>query len=91
MRNIRASSLYTKVHNWIDTVGFRLNASQTNNKSKVTTNHYFFKTFNLVEKETKGDHKTSKFLCFDTYGEKINVRSLLDLQVAFFENLNQLK
>ena len=26
----------------------------------------------------------SQFLCFDMYGEKINVRSLLDLQMAFF-------
>jgi len=88
---MRASLLYTKVHNWIDAVGFRLNASQTNNKSMITTNHYFFETFNLVEKEKKGDHKTSRFLCFDPYGEKINVKSLLDLQVAFFENLSQLK
>ena len=53
MRNMRASLLYTKVHNWIDAVGFRLNASQTNNKSMITTNHYFFETFNLVEKEKK--------------------------------------
>jgi len=90
MNNLRAS-LHNKVHNWIDTVGFRLNASQTNSKSKVTTNHYFFETFNFIEKEKKGDHATSKFLCFDTYGEKINVRSLLDLQAAFFDNLSQLK
>ncbi|MEO8885603.1 MAG: hypothetical protein ABI367_06030 [Mucilaginibacter sp.] len=88
---MRAPSLHTKVHNWIDAVGFRLNTSQTNNKSMVTTNHYFFETFNLVEKEKNGNHKTSRFLCFDTYGEKINVRSLFDLQVAFFENLSQLK
>ena len=90
MNNISAS-LHAKVHNWIDTVGFRLNTSQTNNKSKVTTNHYFFKTFNFFEKEKKGDHKATRFLCFDTYGEKINVRSLLDLQAAFFDNLSQLK
>ena len=90
MNNIRAS-LYAKVHNWIDTVGFRLNTSQTDDKSKVTTNHYFFETFNLLEKEKKGDHKTTQFLCFDPYGEKINVRSLLDLQTAFFDNLSRLK
>jgi len=30
-------------------------------------------------------------VCFDTYGEKIKVRSLLDLQSAFFENLSELK
>ncbi len=90
MKNIRAS-LHAKVHSWIDTIGFRLNSSQTNNKSKVTFNHYFFETFNLIEKEKSGDHKTSQFLCFDPYGEKINVKSLLDLQTAFFDNLSKLK
>jgi hypothetical protein len=45
----------------------------------------------LIEKQKSGDHKTSRFLCFDPYGEKINVRSLLDLQAAFFDNLSQLK
>ncbi len=92
MKNIRASlQLHAKVHNWLDSIGFRLNASQTNNKSKVTTNHYFFETFNLIEKEKSGDHKTSRFLCFDPYGEKINVKSLLDLQTAFFDNISRLK
>ncbi|GAB2988476.1 hypothetical protein GCM10027049_31480 [Mucilaginibacter puniceus] len=90
MKNIRAS-LHAKVHGWIDTIGFRLNASETNNKSKVTFNHYFYETFNLIEKEKSGDHKTSRYLCFDPYGEKINVRSLLDLQTAFFDNLSRLK
>jgi hypothetical protein len=89
MNNTRAS-LHLKVHRWIDTFGFRLNATQTNRKNEVTTNHYFFETFNFIEKEKGGDHKTSRFLCFDTYGEKINVRSLLDLQTAFFENISQL-
>lgn len=90
MKNLRAS-LHGKVHHWIDTIGFRLNNSQTNKRSQVTTNHYFFETFNFIEKEKSGDHGTSRFLCFDTYGEKINVRSLLDLQTAFFENISQLK
>ena len=90
MKNLRAS-LHAKVHHWINTVGFSLNTSQTNQKSRVTTNHYFFETFNFIEKEKSGDHATSRFLCFDTYGEKINVRSLLDLQTAFFENISQLK
>lgn len=89
MNNIR--NLHTKVHHWLNSIGFRLNASQTNPRSKVITNHYFFETFNLVEKEKEGDHKNAKFLCFDMYGEKINVRSLLDLQTAFFENISQLK
>jgi len=90
MNNIRAS-LHSKVHHWIDTFGFMLNTTQTNRKNKVTTNHYFFETFNFIEKEKEGDHKTSKFLCFDMYGEKVNVKSLLDLQSAFFENISQLK
>lgn len=83
-------SLHTKVHKWIDTIGFRLNESQTNFKSNVTTNHYFFKTFNFFEKSKNNDPENSKFLCFDTYGETIKVKSLLDLQTAFFENISQL-
>jgi hypothetical protein len=90
MNNMRAS-LHSKVHNWIDTIGFRLNASQTNRKSNITTNHYFFETFDFFEKEKEGDHTNSKFVCFDLYGEKMNVKSLLDLQTAFFENISQLK
>ena len=89
MNNI--SNLHSKVHKWLNAIGFRLNASQTNKRSKVTTNHYFFETFNLLERSKPGDNKNSKFLCFDMYGEKINVRSLLDLQTAFFENISQLK
>jgi hypothetical protein len=84
------TSLHLKVHRWIDTFGFRLNTTQTNRRNNVTTNHYFFETFNFIEKEKKGDHNTSRFLCFDTYGEKISVKSLLDLQTAFFENISQL-
>jgi hypothetical protein len=67
-----------------------LNGSQTDKKSNVTTNHYFFETFNVFEKAKAGDTERSKFLCFDAYGEKVNVRSLLDLQKAFFENISQL-
>lgn len=89
MSNMR--NLHSKVHKWIDTIGFRLNDSQTNKRSNVTTNHYFFETFNFFERAKEGDLKNSKFLCFDMYGEKINVRSLLDLQTAFFENISQLK
>jgi hypothetical protein len=90
MNNIRPS-LHTKVHRWIDSIGFRLNASQTNTKNNVTTNHYFFETFNFFEKAKNNDVKHCQFLCFDMYGEKMNVRSLLDLQTAFFENISQLK
>jgi len=89
MNNI--GNLHNKVHKWLNAIGFRLNASQTNKRSKVTTNHYFFETFNLLEKSKPDDIKNAKFLCFDMYGEKINVRSLLDLQAAFFENISQLK
>lgn len=84
------SSLHSRVHNWINAIGFRLNASQTG-KDNITTNHYFFETFNFFEKEKNNDHSKSKFLCFDMYGEKIPVRSLLDLQSAFFDNISQLK
>jgi len=84
-------SLHSKIHNWIDSIGFSLNGSQTNYKNNTTTNHYFFKTFNFFEKAKNDDFKNSKFLCFDAYGEVIVVKSLLDLQTAFFENISQLK
>lgn len=90
MDNI-SKSLHSKVHDWIDAIGFRLNTSQTNDKSMVTTRHYFFETFNFFERFKKNEPQHSKFLCFDVYGEKINVKSLLDLQTAFFENISQLK
>ncbi len=51
---------------------------------------YFFETFNFFEKSKSNDLKNSKFLCFDAYGESIKVKSLLDLQTAFFENISQL-
>ncbi|RYY36988.1 MAG: hypothetical protein EOP46_04430 [Sphingobacteriaceae bacterium] len=89
MANLK-NSLHTRVHNWINSVGFRLNNSQTG-KDNVTVNHYFFETFNFFEKEKNNDPSKSKFLCFDMYGEKIPVRSLLDLQAAFFDNISQLK
>ncbi len=89
MKNMR--SLHDKVHKWLKSIGFHLNTSQTNKRSKVTTNHYFFETFNLLEKSKSGEQENTKYLCFDMYGEKINVRSLLDLQTAFFENISQLK
>lgn len=84
-------SLHSKVHKWIDAFGFRLNASQTNNKSNITTRHYFFETFNFFERFKNNDLSKSKFLCFDMYGEKVNVKTLLDLQTAFFDNISQLK
>ena len=90
MKSIR-TNLHTKVHRWMDSIGFRLNASQTDKKANVTINHYFFETFNFIEKAKNDDVAHSQFLCFDVYGEKINVRSLLDLQAAFFENISQLK
>jgi hypothetical protein len=89
MANINMS-LYSKVHKWTDSIGFRFNGSQTNDKNNVTTNHYFFETFNFFEKAKNNDLNNSKFLCFDAYGETIKVKSLLDLQTAFFENISQL-
>ena len=86
----KRTSLHSKVHKWIDTIGFRLNDSQTNDKDHVTTDHYFFETFNFFEKSKSDDPENSKFLCFDAYGETIKVKSLLDLQTAFFENISQL-
>ena len=90
MNNI-SKSLHSRVHHWIDSIGFRLNASQTNVKRNIETNHYFFETFNFFERKKRSEPEKSTFLCFDTYGEKIKVRSLLDLQTAFFENISQLK
>ncbi|GGH10303.1 hypothetical protein [Mucilaginibacter phyllosphaerae] len=84
-------SLHNKVHHWIDAIGFRLNTSQISGKNKVTTNHYFFETFNFFEKWNGNEPAKAKFLCFDTYGEKVSVKTLLDLQTAFFENISQLK
>jgi hypothetical protein len=90
MDNIR-KSLHARVHAWIDAIGFRLNTTQTNLRNKVTTRHYFFETFNFLEKSKDNDPAKAKFLCFDAYGEKVSVKSLLDLQVAFFDNISQLK
>jgi len=90
MKNIRAS-LHAKVHHWIDSIGFSLNATQVDRKNNITTRHYFFKTFNFLEREKKDHPETAQFLCFDMYGEKIKVKSLLDLQSAFFDNISQLK
>ena len=85
------SSLHSRVHNWIGIIGFRLNNSKTDRRSRITTRHYFFETFNFIERlHTKSPEK-AKFLAFDTYGEKMEVHSLLDLQTAFFDNISQLK
>jgi len=90
MKNI-AASLHSRIHEWIDAFGFRLNASQTNRRSHIITRHYFFETFNFLERMDSKHPEKTKFLCFDAYGEKIKVNSLLDLQTAFFENISQLK
>lgn len=90
MKNL-VNSLHSRIHNWIDAIGFRLNSSQTFRKSGVTIRHYFFETFNFMERDDKRHPENSRYMCFDAYGEKINVRTLLDLQTAFFENISQLK
>ncbi|HZY36547.1 MAG TPA: hypothetical protein VFE53_07860 [Mucilaginibacter sp.] len=84
-------SLHAKVHKWMDAFGFRLSGSQTDTHDNITTDHYFFETFNFFERSKNNDPKSSKFLCFDAYGESMPVKSLLDLQTAFFENISQLK
>lgn len=90
MANIRRS-LQSRIHAWIKKVGFRLNSTNTNKKDNLTVDHYFFKTFNFIEQRKADSVDRSEFVCFDTYGEKIKVRSLLDLQSAFFENLSELR
>lgn len=90
MKNLR-SSLQSKVHQWMDAMGFRLNFSETLQNKNITVDHYFYKTFNFIEQRRSNGEAGSEFVCFDNYGEKMRVRSLLDLQGAFFENLSQLK
>ncbi|QQL49761.1 hypothetical protein [Mucilaginibacter ginkgonis] len=85
------ASLQTRVHSWIENVGFRLNRTDVDKKRDTTTRHYFFETFNFIEKQNNKTPDKARFLAFDTYGEKLKVRSLLDLQSAFYENLSQLK
>ena len=86
-----ANSLHAGIHDWIDAIGFRLNASHTNKTMSITIKHYFFETFNFVERSDMIHPERSKFMCFDAYGEKMKVNTLLDLQTAFFENISQLK
>jgi hypothetical protein len=86
-----ANTLHSRIHHWLDAIGFRLNASNTNKNHGITTKHYFFETFNFIERMDNRHPERSKFMCFDAYGEKIKVNSLLDLQAAFFENISQLK
>ena len=89
--NTVSNTLHNKVHNWIDQIGFQLNFSEKDEKKQVVTNHYFFETFNFLERTKADMPEKCKFTCFDTYGEKLNVKSLLDMQVAFYDNISQLK
>jgi hypothetical protein len=90
MNTVRAN-LHNKVQNWTKRMGFRLNSTETNEKSQVTTRHYFFETFNFFEKLKADRPERPQYICFDQYGEKLKVRSLLDLQAAFYDNISQLK
>ena len=90
MKNLTAP-LSARIHQWTDVFGFRLNTSQPNKRRNIVTHHYFFKTFNFFERFDIKHPERVEFLCFDTYGEKIKINSLLDLQAAFFENISQLK
>jgi hypothetical protein len=89
--NTMRANLHSNVHNWMDKMGFRLNSTQTNEKNKVTTRHYFFETFNFLEKTKSDEPEKSRFVCFDPYGETLKVKSLLDLQTAFYDNISRLK
>jgi hypothetical protein len=90
MANLR-KSLHFKVHDWMKKVGFRLNSTDIIKKDNVTVDHYFFKTFDFIEQHQAGSVDKAEFVCFDNYGEKVKVRSLLDLQSAFYENLSELR
>ena len=90
MKNL-ALSLHARIHQWMDAFDFRLSSSQANRKRNIITRYYFFKTFNFLEKLDTRHPEKVEFVCFDTYGEKIKVNTLLDLQAAFFENISQLK
>ena len=88
--NNSSEILHSKVHEWIDGVSFQFNGSQTDETSNITTSHYYFETFNFFENVSNHDKGQAKFMCFDTYGETVEVETLLDLQTAFFENISQL-
>lgn len=90
MANLRRT-LRSRIHDWTTKVGFRLNSTNTIKKDNLTVDHYFFKTFNFIEQRKVDSTEKSEFVCFDTYGEKVKVRSLLDLQSAFYENLSELR
>lgn len=89
--NNSGAKLYSQVHSWINAIGFHLNSSAINCKNNVTINHYYFETFNFLESSKNNEPAESNFTCFDTYGEQYQIKSLLDLQVAFYDNISQLK
>lgn len=89
--NTVTTTLHAKVHNWMNMIGFRLNSANTSTRSKTITKHYFFETFNFLEKVKADEPGKVKFMCFDTYGEALKIRSLSDLQAAFYDNISQLK
>jgi hypothetical protein len=90
MDNLR-KSLHSKVHGWIIRMEFNLHSSSTVSIDDVIINHYFLKTFNFIEHRKADSVDTAEFICFDNYGEEIKVKSFLDLQAAFHENLSQLR
>lgn len=89
--NNAGATLHSQVHNWINSIGFHLNSSDVNCKNNVTISHYYFETFNFLEKSRDNEPAKSRFTCFDAYGEQYKIKSLLDLQVAFYDNISQLK
>lgn len=80
----------SEIHDWINRIGFKLNSSAENDRN-VITEHYFFETFNFLKESKKDIPDKADFVWFDVYGEQMKVNSLIDLQVAFFENLSELK
>ena len=84
-------NLRQTVYRWLHQVGVRLSSSQLLQGEDMRVNHYFFKTFNIMEVIPRKLPNQPVFWCFDTYGEKMDVDCLLDLQTAFYENLSELK
>lgn len=84
------AAITSKIHNWVNRVGFELNSSAMDERD-LLTEHYFFETFNFLKESKKDVPEKAEFVCFDTYGEKMNINSLVEFQEAFFENLSILK
>jgi hypothetical protein len=83
------SNVTSKINNWTNSIGFKLNSRAV--ESNTLTEHYFFETFNFFKRSKRDIPEKADFIYFNPYGEKIEVKSLTDLQEGFFENLSVLK